>query len=212
MRTRFGKDIENHIRCSGAREIASAWLQILAGCVIGAAAYPSFRPLRGTRRSGGIRVGGILRIFVDARRDVQRAAAGRAAQRLGLPCPADLGGRPAVFAFADDIVIASVPAEHDILIIGPFFVIISFLIGFPGIPVCPAFRIIDIIVAEAVVRLRSFPAVLRLLPSCRLIDSLPPDDPSCGIASAYIRGCLFRILPVRERPGSGSGRPHRGAV
>ena len=42
MRTRFGKDIENHIRCSGAREIASAWLQILAGCVIGAAAYPSF--------------------------------------------------------------------------------------------------------------------------------------------------------------------------
>ncbi len=42
MRTRFGKDIADHFRSSGAREIASAWLQILAGCIIAAAAYPSF--------------------------------------------------------------------------------------------------------------------------------------------------------------------------
>ena len=42
MRTRFGKDIADHVRTSGPREIASAWLQILAGCVISAAAYPSF--------------------------------------------------------------------------------------------------------------------------------------------------------------------------
>ena len=42
MRTRFGKELAEHVRRNGSREIAAAWLQIVAGCVIGAAAYPSF--------------------------------------------------------------------------------------------------------------------------------------------------------------------------
>ena len=42
MRFRFGKGLAEHIRRNGAREIAYAWVQILAGCVISAAAYPSF--------------------------------------------------------------------------------------------------------------------------------------------------------------------------
>ena len=42
MKSRFGHSLAEHIRHTGSREILSGYLQILAGCVLGAAAYPAF--------------------------------------------------------------------------------------------------------------------------------------------------------------------------
>ena len=42
MKTGIRESLKTHIRTVGAREIANSYLQILLGCVIGAAAYPSF--------------------------------------------------------------------------------------------------------------------------------------------------------------------------
>ena len=42
MKHGIRESVRNHIRTVGAREIANSYLQILLGCVIGAAAYPAF--------------------------------------------------------------------------------------------------------------------------------------------------------------------------
>ena len=42
MKSRFTQSLEEHFRSTGPREIAFGYLQILAGCLLGAAAYPSF--------------------------------------------------------------------------------------------------------------------------------------------------------------------------
>ena len=42
MRNRFWVNISEHFRATGSKEIAFAYLQIVAGCLIGAAAYPAF--------------------------------------------------------------------------------------------------------------------------------------------------------------------------
>ncbi|MBR6966073.1 MAG: YitT family protein [Clostridia bacterium] len=42
MKIPLSRPLEEHIRTTGAREIAYCYLQILAGCFIGAAAYPAF--------------------------------------------------------------------------------------------------------------------------------------------------------------------------
>ena len=42
MKSRFGHSLAEHIRHTGSREILSGYLQILTGCVLGAAAYPAF--------------------------------------------------------------------------------------------------------------------------------------------------------------------------
>ena len=42
MKQGIRESLKTHIRTVGAREIANSYLQILLGCVIGAAAYPSF--------------------------------------------------------------------------------------------------------------------------------------------------------------------------
>ena len=42
MKSRIRESVKTHIRTVGGREIAHSYLQILLGCVIGAAAYPAF--------------------------------------------------------------------------------------------------------------------------------------------------------------------------
>ena len=42
MKSRISENLSEHFRRTGKREIAFAYLQILAGCALGAAAYPAF--------------------------------------------------------------------------------------------------------------------------------------------------------------------------
>ncbi len=42
MHSRISENLAEHIRRAGKRELISGYLQILAGCVLGAAAYPAF--------------------------------------------------------------------------------------------------------------------------------------------------------------------------